>query len=806
MTDFEEDMDPSEFEGTLEVDQDALSAGGLETLLRAPEFMLLDLGREIDSIHLNVYNLTESLGAWNRINFGALLQSWDEQAVKITENKNELTVGRKALALKVKAFTTAYLGAGATSGEADAGSAPWKQECEQLVSAFKAHVDTLSSSSRFAETAFLSTYKLMTSAEDPSLIIEKCLQTLIMAQEALKAAQENMIIADQTITHQKHQNNGNSASSGATGNVGISFSLLDRERLEKQEKQHQREREELEARHSSELALMRERFDVELRDREQLVRSDLDRAQMEFQQNFESLLERKEAQVTSLLSTVNDSSQRAIEAEERGISLQHEVTKRRELEERLRTALCEVADTRTLARETQTKFEDAFAREKALETTLERDSRQAAHDIDNLSKERTALREALQKLEGELALRPPVDFSDLAQALGIDLADLAESSGAGNGRLVWRDLEAILKESLRRSHSAAAEARAAEQEATSRRSSLVAELSRLGAALESKETEVAVLERDLMAAHRLIESNKALLRCLPSEQDHSQSPGKDEERRPSAGRLQTPVKAPPSPVSQSGTQYQARCSPSSSSSSSAALADLERGAGGAGTAALLGEASASSSDRMMQAILSQRDRFMKLARERETELAALRGRLDKMQEEQLSLRQDNLELYRRQRALRGAGTAGAGLGGGTGADGLEASATPSKDRARVVRRDVRGSLGGAGPGAELDTLDAKYSKLYEDSLDPFKFEEADRAAAIGRLNWLERALANISRFLLQDRWTRHALVVYLVLVHFFALGYVQQILNPQLIDEVDYYSRAKYSQQTLDSFEIEPDW
>jgi hypothetical protein len=69
----------------------------------------------------------------------------------------------------------------------------------------------------------------------------------------------------------------------------------------------------------------------------------------------------------------------------------------------------------------------------------------------------------------------------------------------------------------------------------------------------------------------------------------------------------------------------------------------------------------------------------------------------------------------------------------------------------------------------------------------------------------ERALANVSRFLMQDRWTRHALMVYLLLVHLFAVGYVAKILNPQIVDEIDWYSKAKWSRETLDTFEIEPD-
>ena len=68
---------------------------------------------------------------------------------------------------------------------------------------------------------------------------------------------------------------------------------------------------------------------------------------------------------------------------------------------------------------------------------------------------------------------------------------------------------------------------------------------------------------------------------------------------------------------------------------------------------------------------------------------------------------------------------------------------------------------------------------------------------LSRLNVFERALALVNRYVLQDRWARHALLVYLLLVHIFALTYVWQVLNPQLVEEVDAHLKAKWSAQTL---------
>jgi hypothetical protein len=86
---------------------------------------------------------------------------------------------------------------------------------------------------------------------------------------------------------------------------------------------------------------------------------------------------------------------------------------------------------------------------------------------------------------------------------------------------------------------------------------------------------------------------------------------------------------------------------------------------------------------------------------------------------------------------------------------------------------------------DADAIDAKYMQLYESQIDPFKIEEFDRQMILSRLNVFERCLAGVTKFFMQDQWARHALLVYLALVHIFAVGYVLQVLNPQLIGEID---------------------
>ena len=76
--------------------------------------------------------------------------------------------------------------------------------------------------------------------------------------------------------------------------------------------------------------------------------------------------------------------------------------------------------------------------------------------------------------------------------------------------------------------------------------------------------------------------------------------------------------------------------------------------------------------------------------------------------------------------------------------------------------------------------------------------------ALSRLNVFERGLAFINQNIMQDRWSRNALLLYLLLVHAFALLYAWEVLNPQLIDEVNAHLKAKWSAETF-SMQEHPD-
>jgi len=191
-----------------------------------------------------------------------------------------------------------------------------------------------------------------------------------------------------------------------------------------------------------------------------------------------------------------------------------------------------------------------------------------------------------------------------------------------------------------------------------------------------------------------------------------------------------------------------------------------------------------------------------MSRDKDIELSAIKANMEKLQDDQLELRSENLELYRRIRLLRATSSRGDSNNNNYNNNNNNnvnnvnngETGTPSKLRARKDSFRINQS-------AETeDVLDLKYNSLYEAHIDPFKFEETDRNSIISRLNFLERGLVHLARYLLLDRWARHALIFYLFMIHWFAFVYFIQILNPLLIDEIDQIDasqKAIWSQQTL---------
>ena len=91
--------------------------------------------------------------------------SLDEQAVKMSELKEDYIKRRKGLAASIKSFSVTYLQP--SEGDDDNEANDWKAPTSELLEMFKGEYDALSIFTKFAETAFLSVFKSFREAEDP---------------------------------------------------------------------------------------------------------------------------------------------------------------------------------------------------------------------------------------------------------------------------------------------------------------------------------------------------------------------------------------------------------------------------------------------------------------------------------------------------------------------------------------------------------------------------------------------------------------------------------------------------------------
>ena len=507
------------------------------------------------------------------------------------------------------------------------------------------------------------------------------------------------------------------------------------------------------------------------------------------------------------------------------------------------------------------RYDSQSSRIHSLQDQIEKMEKDNLHNTDTLKLELNNMKERLITAEMELNGRPPVDFSSLLESIAMVGGEVADGmmsnvngyrpnkSGSGsqkeednrsvthhndsgtvttrNSRLIpWKVMEVAIVDCIRRMSAEATHGRVNEQETMRKLRIATDEVNSVRLKLIEMEGVVMALERDLLSAHNAIDAGKALIKCY---NQNGTSTASSSSSKSSMDIFEAVIAQHAATTAQEGKTLVVNTNTMMNNThlgvggvvgditgefnvNSEVLGeeeDVEKGSGGKGTAAVvLGGIDAG--DRMLQAVLSQRDRFMKQAREKEQETSILRNRIEKINEEHIQLKNENLELFRRLRVVRAA-LRGQGPVSSSNVYAVEGDEEDSHKLASKNSRH-RNKPGNGSDGVDLieneynnnhrkidgAALDKKYMHLYEEKIDPFKMEEGDRQHMLSKMNIFERGLAHVTRFFLQDQWARHALLVYLILVHFFALGYVIQVLNPQLIEEVDTHMKSKWSMKTMD--------
>lgn len=363
----------------------------------------------------------------------------------------------------------------------------------------------------------------------------------------------------------------------------------------------------------------------------------------------------------------------------------------------------------------------------------------------------------------------------------------AAGGGGGKGFTVtgysWSAIEGVIWREQRRLELQLVQYRVDNEELQLQVDRLSHQYATCAAELESKRRTVASLEQDVLAAQGTIEAGQAIIRGFATATDKSKFVLSSMSAAVGARGVQAPAGAVVVPAGSSGgcdsdlsDLFAAADSADLSSSAAADIGDNASGVYSGSDAAA----------RMLQALTSQRDRYMQQARRSESEANALRSQGERQEEEQRVLRAENVELFKRLRYLRMNGNSsggGSSSSSGTGQGGRRRVGGAGTGVSAVA--DIEDARGTTTTTATMDGLESKYSTLYEEQLSPFQLLEIDRYFLLTKMTCFERGLAALTKYVIQDHYSRHLFLLYLFLLHLFAMGYVWQVLNPEIIDEMN---------------------
>mmetsp|Transcript_26225 Transcript_26225/g.38864 ORF Transcript_26225/g.38864 Transcript_26225/m.38864 type:complete len:750 (+) Transcript_26225:105-2354(+) len=695
--------------------------------LIVPQSERIDFTNEISFVEQTLLVQTERVKWWESLKFTEIQLQLEDQALVITETREEYIRRRKALASSLRDFNRDVAGDNCSLSLDEV-----QQRIAAILDTFKKEFDFVANMCKSSEQSYLSLYKALREAPNPAMELQdsavglsRALEYLKLADARLRKMADEMAVREAEIVQRA---------------TPIDPTLI-------------LSNEEFQSRLKAELVEVKSAYDSEMRRREQLLRDSMEQQGLELQQRYDSLLAQNDAEIAALSERLVRSEEISLRAEEYSAMLDAESEKRSGLEDKLRTVKIEMEDLRRVLQERDEEIATLTEQSESIRAQVHAEKQ--ARDIERSQYERNIeiVQKQLQELQKELQRRPPCDLNGLISRMGLHVkgehAECIGSDGESQETedIPWEDVERRVISAVRRLSTEATELRCRDQQRSLEWKQLTSELEALRRDAEESKSIVASLEKDLAEAHSSIEAGKALLRCHKIE---------------------------------SGTRNVSGTTNSISSLSHVLGEDYDdeiKSTGNEikGTGSELSFPGVSTGDsQMLRAVLEQRDRMMKLARSKEQEAMALQEQNNQLQREKNTLKDDNAELYTRLRVLR-VNQIGVDSHSARESHGPTISQYQHHQGGLSKRRAV---------GESADDLESKYSQIYEARIDPFQLAELDRMTMLSGMNVFERSLAYVSRFVLQDKWMRHALLVYLILVHIFAIGYVIVVLNPELDQEI----------------------
>ncbi|KAI9480350.1 MAG: CASP C terminal-domain-containing protein [Benjaminiella poitrasii] len=190
-----------------------------------------------------------------------------------------------------------------------------------------------------------------------------------------------------------------------------------------------------------------------------------------------------------------------------------------------------------------------------------------------------------------------------------------------------------------------------------------------------------------------------------------------------------------------------------------------------GTAApQLGELNGKEDKSILPIVMSQRDRFRQRNAELEQQTRTLESSLQDARTEIQNLKTDNIKLYERLKFVhvwKEGQQQDKGLTNRSVAVNMDSGPSNSVPMRSFRRTSFNKSL---------DDPSDKYSKLYEESMNPFtQFHKKEETRRYNALNPAEKLTLNLTRLLFSHKWSRYFFIIYSLLLHFLVIVTLYQL-------------------------------
>jgi hypothetical protein len=657
--------------------------------------------------------IRDTITIWRKINITHLQNQFHENVIEITEKREEYLKKRKLLASSLRKFTQEALHENTSLSIAEI-----QQECTQIIEKFKSDFDFLSSMCKQSERFYLDLYKILREATDPvialsdsSVLSYQVVTTLQTTEDLLKKLTLELSKKDKELSElrQQQQQQISSTSSSSSSNRLNQMS----------DEKHYQEKLQLE------LVEIKSNYENEFKKREQLLRDSLEKKYYELISESDQVIARKEFENQQLNDSLSELKQFAMQSQEEHELYLLEAEKRQRIETKLQTLTVEISKVIEEKEALSSQLELLESELQSFQKVSKEEKLAMEFQIQSTEEDLQRVRQEKIELEEQLTRCPPIDFKNLMETLGLvddQQSPLAAPQENSENIPSWPMIEKYLQGVIRKYQHLISEFQNEKKEFEIQERQLEEENGIMREQIDKSNEAILKLERDLSDAYSSIEAGKALLKC------HTIINEKN--RTMSAGGLES--------------------------------GGSDTSASGSGSG---GGVPGSTNNTILQGLLSQRDRMMKLAREKETEVNSLQIQMKDLQKNLNQLQQENLQLYQRIRTVR--------IGQQQQQQRIIPAPLPFSSSSSSSSGTASGSQGGSrneekrDPGNDDgDDIERKYQSQYESQLDlsHHLLYEYDKQTLFSQLNPAEKSFISLIQFLIQDSFRRHSSMLCLLLV------------------------------------------